>query len=692
MKANLHILCLLLFISFTGFSQEKEKENTCDLPKRIVDQINYFHFSEQKIDDQFSKKLISNFIKELDSDGLIFTQNDMNSIYIYENQLDDEIKYNSCVFLDKIKKIYKTNILKTQKMVDEILSEELILSEDENYVFSDDTTILYAKDDTELYDKWKCLLKYRLLVNYFKYSVDTIDELNELSFHPEIAILIQETISKNLECYFNELIHPNGGVDSFIENTYYNNIAKTFDPNTTYFSYTEKEIFEGDLSTEKKTFGLKFEVSDDKKLKIKKIKNNSQAKESSLKIGDEIISLQWNTNKNFIDLNCPNASYIQRIIDANKDSKIIIKAKQKDDTIITEVIEKVTEETDKNKVNSFVLENPGSKKVGYISLSSFYSQSDNNPKSGVAYDFKNELRKLKMKNVDGLILDLRFNGGGSMREAGKIASFFTNIGPLGITKMKNGDLEIMKDVSVGSYFNKPIVILVNNYSASASEFLAAALRDHKRAIIVGSKTYGKGSTQVILPIKDTKENEFLKITVEKFYRVDGKSFQQVGLTPDILLPMYFENTAHSELKEPLSLKNDRVNKKTYFKTKYNFPISYLNFLSNRRVNSSDNFQMIKQIIPDYDLYTDKNDFNLSFEKFKEYYATKLRVFDKINLLKKYEQNSYTPYHSEATILEKESNSPKIAYELKKLNGDFYIEECYKIMVDLFLYQNKVAQR
>ncbi|WP_196888121.1 carboxy terminal-processing peptidase [Aureivirga sp. CE67] len=693
MKANLHILYLLLYISVGLFSFDKKEElPSCELPKKIVDQINHFHFKEKNIDDNFSKTLISNFLRDLDSDGLIFTQKDVDELYKYESLLDNEIKENSCIFLDKVKAIYQKNVLETEKMVHEIFASDLKLNNGETYTFSTDEKVLYAKDMDALKKKWNRLLKYRLLVNYFKMNTDDISDLENLNYEEEIAKMVQETMHSNIICYFNGLMNPSNGMDAYVENIYYTAITNMFDPNSTYFSFSEKETFEGELSSEKKTFGLDLKVNDNNELIIQKIKNYSNARNSALEKGDKIISLKWNNSDDIIDIQCPDAGRIENIIDSNKNQNLNIIVQKKNKEQISVSLTKVLEKTEENRLYSYVLENNLSPKVGYISFSNFYSQSKGNKKSGIAYDFKKELKRLKHNNIDGLIIDLRFNGGGSMREASKIVSLFTNIGPIGITKTKKGEVQIMKDVSVGSYFNKPIVVLVNNYTASASEFLAAALRDHNRAIIVGNRTYGKGTMQVILPIKETDGNDFVKVTVEKFYRINGKSFQKKGISPDISLPMYFQNTAHSESKAPNALVNDVIYKKTYFKKKYNFPMSHLVLLSKRRVHDSNNFKLIEQIIPEYDQYTNQNTYNLNFNKFKNDYRVKLNVYDKINVLKKYTQNSYSPKYSGVKSSRPQSEIVKIEYNIKKLNHDIYIEECYNIMNDFLSYQNKIAAK
>ena len=247
-------------------------------------------------------------------------------------------------------------------------------------------------------------------------------------------------------------------------------------------------------------------------------------------------------------------------LDSNTEIELTIQ--KKNGTIVTVFLQKQVMKATDNAVYSFIAQKES--KIGYINIPSFYSNFDGNTVQGCADDVAKEIVKLQKDNIKGLVIDLQNNGGGSIQEAIKLAGMFIDIGPLSVLVDSKNKQTILKDYNHGSVYNGQIIVLMNGNSASASEFFAAALQDYNRALIIGSTSLGKASIQAILPLQENYKEEFVKITIEKFYRITGKSHQILGIEPDIALPVLFDSITPRENSYKTALKNDAIITKARF--------------------------------------------------------------------------------------------------------------------------------
>lgn len=246
-----------------------------------------------------------------------------------------------------------------------------------------------------------------------------------------------------------------------------------------------------------------------------------------------------------------------------------------------------------NNVYSYIIEKDG-KKTGYIKIPSFYATFDNG-KTDVSDDVAKEIYKLEEDKVDGVIIDLENNGGGSMEEAVRLSGMFIDFGPIAFMDDKNGKKQILKDPSRGSIYEGPMVVLINGFSASASEFFTNVMQDYNRAVIVGNKSLGKASMQRILPLTANKNpDEFIKLTIEKFYRISGKSNQTIGITPDVEIPTLFDKQMPREDSYATALKNDEIDVVAKYNVLINANQSTV-ILSKKRVNHDPAIQAIKDL-------------------------------------------------------------------------------------------------
>jgi carboxyl-terminal processing protease len=299
---------------------------------------------------------------------------------------------------------------------------------------------------------------------------------------------------------------------------------------------------------------------------------------------------------------------MSKVLDLSNHGKATFKIKKPDGTIKTVMLwkEGLEDDDDNNKVKSFVLN--GNKKIGFISLPAFYQDWDNQREgiNGCANDVAKEILKLKKENIQGLILDLRYNGGGSVMEAVELAGIFLDAGPVAQFKGKDAKVFVLKDVNRGTMYDGPLLILVNGYSASASELVAGTLQDYNRALIVGSSTYGKATAQVVLPLDTTITTEsnlnniraesFLKVTVSQLFRVNGTTAQFTGVIPDISLPGLSETGLSQEKDQLYAIRPSPILGDKYFRAMPKMEKSHLNLLAKNQVDSSSYFTNLKKYI------------------------------------------------------------------------------------------------
>src|SRR5258708_816779 len=337
------------------------------------------------------------------------------------------------------------------------------------------------------------------------------------------------------------------GVDNTIGISYCQALAACYDPHTAYFPPEEKDAFEGQLGNKALGFGLSLNEDEDGKTQIGRLKPGSPAFQSGgLNEGDKILSIQWD-EKEAIDVSGASLPEISEMLATTGGTKMTMVVKKADGTTrpVTLHKERLNKEEDEDKVKGFVLK--GARTIGYISLPAFYTDwEDNRGINGCANDVAREIIKMKKENMEGLVLDLRYNGGGSIEEAVELSGIFIDAGPVAQIKTKDPKIVTLKDVNRGTVWDGPLLLLVNGSSASASEMVAGTLQDYNRALIVGSPTYGKATAQVVLPM-DTSLNldtytghseaaSYIKITTSRLYRISGATAQMSGVQPNISLP------------------------------------------------------------------------------------------------------------------------------------------------------------
>ena len=424
------------------------------------------------------------------------------------------------------------------------------------------------------------------------------------SLEPTARRKARQIVKRSLNIISNEA----DGIEQSVGDEYCKAIAVCYDPHSEYFPLTEKEDFDSELGRQQMVFGFRCKEEEDGSVEIDNIKPGSPAfKSGQINNGDKILSVQWES-RSPIDVSSGGLKQLYDVLDMSNHDKATFKIRKKDGTQRTVVLlkQEMEEDDGQNKVKSFLLK--GSKTIGFISLPSFYQDWDNENSgaNGCANDVAKEILKLKRENIEGLIIDLRYNGGGSLEEAIELSGIFIDVGPVGLEKGRDEKVYTLRDVNRGTIYDGPLVLLVNGYTASAAEVVAGTLQDYHRAVIAGTPTYGKATAQVVLPMDTTlnmnselrnmKADSYFKVTVSRLYRVNGTTAQANGVQPDILLPDVLEAHPQREANNDHVLVTVPIDGSKYFKPYPSMNLDNLKTFAEQTVNSSPDFQRVEKDI------------------------------------------------------------------------------------------------
>ncbi|SEP55384.1 carboxy terminal-processing peptidase [Flavobacterium urocaniciphilum] len=575
----------LFFILVSYFSFAQDAETACKTLNKINNLLQTEHYKPKAVNDSLSKALFSDFFNRIDSDIAFFTKKEIESLKKHELKIDDYIISSKCEFLEEIFIFYKSGIERNKKIIEQLQLE--------NYASDTSDTIYLSRGKRDFFKDeatLKKVLKKRIVFDIFQ-------EISKLSKNKDSLIAkinslktsAKEKVFANQFCKINNLLNDSKLKEKFYAD-FYKTFCEYFDPHTNYFSNIEKNEFTTALNSNDNSLGIIIEINEDDEFFVQKIITGTSAyNDKKISVGDQILNFETNEEK--IEINCGTTEKINTILNDSKAYNLKVTFRKKDGSIYTSTLEKNKIKNYQNTVYSLIVENES--KYGYIKIPSFYyDELGTNP---VSNDLFKEIFKLKEEKIKGLIIDLEFNGGGSIEECIKMVGMFIDLGPVSVLSNKNEKPVILKDFNKGIVYNDPIVILINGLSASASEFFAGTLKDYNRAILLGNTTFGKGSMQSILPLNYQSDNqEFIKVTIEKFYQITGKSNQSSGIQPHIELPNLFNNLLPKEKDEKYALKNDTININLDFK-KLNTDYTAVIQNSLNRINSNPYFTNIKNV-------------------------------------------------------------------------------------------------
>lgn len=561
------------------------------------------HLSPRPVDDSFSAVMFRAILKKADRRRLLFTDAEYKTLLTYSNRLDDELQGKTWAFADIFESLYKKALIRADSILNRQLQKPFDFSTNESITTSRTETFSFATDLSALASRWSKYLKYQALDQLSDIvTEDTSGKTNLKAVITNAETTVRERIRITESKSLKKILNSPAGFSNEVMEMYLNAIAIGFDPHTNYFSPRRKEEFKEALSTQAFAFGLGLGENEKGDIIIDQLTPGGPAwKSGDINEGDQLLSLLWE-GKEVIEMDGLTIEDAYEILDQSMNGRLVFKLRKADGTIKTVLLRKEKIENEENIVKGFVLK--GEKKAGYILLPSFYASWENETGSSCANDVAKEIVKLKKENIDGLILDVRYNGGGSLGEAMEMIGIFIDEGPLMGQQQKTGKIVYLKDPNRGTIYNGPLVLMINGQSASASELLAAALQDYNRAVIVGSNSYGKATMQQMFsldtfskkPMMTNSDKDMLKITNGKLYRLTGETAQLNGVKPDVVLPDAFDAVDYRERFSPTALPADKIDKNNYYKPLPALPVAALSAQSGMRINKETDFSVIKKII------------------------------------------------------------------------------------------------
>ncbi|MFQ3173234.1 MAG: carboxyl-terminal processing protease [Flavobacterium sp.] len=579
------ISLLLLLTTFSLCAQNEAK--TCEILSKINTLIKSEHILPKPIDDSLSVFIFDHFFDELDPSHNLFLRSEYETLsQKYRLQLDDYINAGNCSFLTDIISIYKTGLLRKKGCLESIANESLDYETKDTVQFYRKAFPFYLVEN-QIGKTWRKRIRYETLDDIVSKN-SSLDSI-KANFNA-LASASKKLIVENKLCRINTILQSK----TFFEESIFNHFCNYFDPHTAYFSNDSMSSFVASLSKEHLSLGLNVSLNEKHEIFIYALNPNGPAFQTGkIKKGDQIISVS--DKKETLIVSCATIESISAMIISDVNKTITLTLRRNLGQKFDVTIEKQLIKDETNTVYSFIIEK-NNKKFGYLKIPSFYADFEGNSGKGCAEDAALEVLKLQKENIKGLIIDLVDNGGGSMQEAIELAGIFIDSGPISIIVDNNQLQTIINDPYKGMLFKNPLVILINGNTASASEFFASILQDYNRALLLGSSTVGKATMQTIMPLDKNDTQNFLKVTINKFYRVTGKSNQAQGITPNVLLPVIYETIFPKEVDSPSSFKNDSLTTQIVFKPF--LKSSMLEKISNKskkRIASDSYFNEIKEM-------------------------------------------------------------------------------------------------
>ena len=573
-----------LFFAFNTFktgSQESPESRHRKLLSTIGHLLESEHYSPRKIDDVFSKEVFDAYLKTLDPEKNILLQSDVDSLKIFATTIDDEIHGSPILFEPAADAIYERRALEAKKIFEEIIQKPFNYNVDDS-IRLDADSIQYAANASEKYTRWNQILKYKALDRYVTLIEDrekqqaakairdtaTIKDTSKVVFvyksDADLEIEARASVKKTYTKRFS-LLEKTFDKEKRFE-SFLNTITGLMDPHTDYFAPVEKRSFTEQMSGTFYGIGAQL-TQDDNGVKIASIQPGGAAwKSGQLVVNDVIIKIAQGAEEP-VDVSGYETTDAVKLIRGNLGTEVRLTVRKPDGTtkIVALIREKIV--LDEGFARSAIIQK-GNDKYGYILLPDFYADFDRADGARCSRDVAKEVEKLKAEKVKGIVIDVRYNGGGSLYEVVQMAGLFIDKGPIVQIRDREGRSQVLADETPGILYDGPLVVMVNEFSASASEIFAGAIQDYNRGLIVGStSSYGKGTVQRNVSFGKPldamgiqTEYGAVKLTFQKFYRVTGSSTQKKGVLSDVVFPDDYELLKYREKDNPAALQWDEMEK------------------------------------------------------------------------------------------------------------------------------------
>ncbi|MDG3584072.1 carboxy terminal-processing peptidase [Galbibacter pacificus] len=728
MKRNLVYLLAAILVSAASCSFTSKFDNP-DKDKLLLDLISYVlengHYNPRTIDDDFSEHVYDDYIEALDPLKRYFLQSDIDEFKKYRSTIDDQIKTSDLTFFNLTYDRLMQRMDEASVMYKDVLEKPFDYSKEEN-IDVDYDNLPYAKTKEELWERWRKQLKFSTLERY-AYGIEGIEKKKEPQKKmtkqgvedvieedpiapglendddlPDDPIALEkktrEDTQKTIGEYF-DFMNDLERKDWFV--VYLNSIVEEFDPHTFYFAPDEKERFDVGISGKFEGIGARLQKKNDHIKIVEVISGGPAWRGDKVEVGDEIMKVgqENETPVSIVGMRLEDAV---KLIKGPKGTKVILTIKRVDGTIAEVPIVRDIVELEETYAKSSIVKKDN-RTFGVINLPKFYIDFDDYNNRNAASDVAKEITELKKAGAEGLVLDLRDNGGGSLKTVVDMAGLFIKDGPIVQVKSTGKRKEVLADTDKNIQWDGPLVILVNELSASASEILAAAMQDYKRAIILGSKqTYGKGTVQNVIDLNQflRGDNEYgdvgaLKVTTQKFYRINGGSTQLEGVKSDVVVPDRYSYRDIGEKDQENPLPWDKIDA-----VQYNDWAGYIDYdetieKSKERMAKNSQLTLIDENAKWVKKQQEDKEYPLNIDQYLAETEKDEQVLKEFRKISDYKTNlTYESLPYEVELMAKDSVlRQKRERWHANLSKDVYMEEALNVLEDLKMNNiknNKVA--
>jgi carboxyl-terminal processing protease len=713
MKRNYKVLLIVGIVVAGLWSFIPSKKLTGDdKDKMLIELLSFVlekgHFSPIELNDEFSKKAYASYIESLDPTKRYFIQSDITEFQKYELSIDDMIRSKDLSFFDLTYKRLMQRMKESKVIYTSILSKPLDLNDNET-INVDYEKLPYAATMKDLDQRWRKQLELAVLSditdkediqNALKSGI--IDESSvakeekpaektEPKSFEELEKTARKTTESNLNNNFS-FIAELTREDWFT--VYINAIVTQYDPHTYYFSPEDKEKFDVSMSGKFEGIGARLQKKNEG-IEVSELISGGPAWRGKLLEQGDIIIKVAQANEQPIDIAGMRLDDVIKKIKGPKGTLVKLTVKKVDGSVKVIPIVRDEVETEETFAKSTVVEKDG-KLFGVIYLPKFYQSFENKSNRDAFKDVAIEVERLKAMNVEGIVMDLRDNGGGSLETVVKMTGLFIDKGPVVQVKPAGGKAQILPDSDPKVQWDGPLVVMINNYSASASEIFAAAIQDYNRGIIIGSKqSYGKGTVQNVFELNEfVRGNQYgdlgaLKTTTQKFYRVNGGSTQLEGVKSDIIMPDRFSYMQTGEKDEKSALPWDKIEPANYTPLQVSFDKVIAN--SKKRIVTNDNFNLISENAKWINDRKEDNSISLNYAAYKKEIADIESQTKKFKSLEKYKNNlnfNSLPYELELMANDELLKEKRERWHAE-LVKDIYMTETLNVLTDLTVLDTNI---
>ena len=696
MRKNLFTPLLAFMMCLASCSFISKDFETDDKDGLVIQLITYVldqaHYLDKEIDDDFSEEVFETFIENIDPYKRYFYASDYKDFSKYKFSIDDSFKNPDLTFFNLVHDRFINRISETKSIYKKILSTPFDFTKQEQFNLDIDE-MEYVNNESELYDRWRRLLKIYVIENYH----DEIKD-DQRKFEKDSAFLIrsnaeiEETVrldlSQTMDESYRVLQEELQRQDWF--SVYINSFVSQYDPNTSYLDPDSRDRFDVDISGNYAGIGAMLRKKIDK-VEITEIISGGPAwRDNSLEKGDAILKVRQEDEDEAVSILGMRLSDAVKLIKGEKGTNVYLTVKKVDGSVSEISIKRDIVLLEETYIKSSIV-SKSDLKYGVINIPKFYIDFDNQSNRDAAKDLRLEINRLKEEGVKGLVIDLRNNGGGSLKTVVDMAGMFIKNGPVVQVKYFDKEKQILSDRDRSILWTGPLVILVNEGSASASEILAAAMQDYKRAIVIGgNQTWGKGTVQVVFPLNRMVRGNTngdlgaLRYTTQKYYRINGGSVQLEGVKSDINVPYRYKYLDFGEKDSDNPMQWDEIGKADYSTWQSNFDFNQAIEKSKIRMENNNYLKLVDENAKWIKSVRDNKIVNLNYDDFKEEIEKNSIETEKFKALDDYSMD-YTfnslPY--EINLISSDSVlGLKRERWHKSLSKDIYIEEALNVLSDL----------